>query len=36
MNDPDAFLRAYTKATDDIARQIAASTEFAEAVKAAQ
>jgi hypothetical protein len=36
MNDPDAFLRAYTKATDDIARQIVASTEFAEAVKAAQ
>lgn len=33
MNDPDAFLRAYTMATDDIARQIVASPEFAEAIK---
>ena len=33
MNDPDAFLRAYGLATDDIARQIAASADFAEAVR---
>jgi len=36
MNDPDAFLRAYSMATDDIAKQIAASPDFAEAVKAAR
>lgn len=36
QNDTDAFLRSYTKATDDIARQIVSSPEFAEAVKSAQ
>jgi hypothetical protein len=36
QNDPDAFLRAYGKATDDIARQIVASAEFAEALKPVQ
>jgi hypothetical protein len=33
LNDPDAFLRAYKKATDDIASQIVGSAEFAEAVR---
>lgn len=33
MNDPDAFLRAYRKATDNIASQIVASPEFADAVR---
>lgn len=33
MNDPDAFLRAYRKATDNIANQIVSSPEFAEAVR---
>jgi hypothetical protein len=36
MNDPEAFGRAYTKATDDLARQIVGSPEFAEAVRAVQ
>ena len=36
MNDPDAFLKAYTIATDDIARQIVGSAEFAEAIRAPQ
>jgi len=36
MNDPEAFRRAYTKATDDIANQIVGSAEFADAVRAAQ
>jgi hypothetical protein len=33
LNDPSAFARAYRKATDDIANQIAASAEFADAVR---
>jgi hypothetical protein len=33
LNDPDAFRKAYTKATDEIASQIVGSAEFADAVK---
>lgn len=36
LNDPNAFRRAYQKATDEIASQIVASAEFAEALGAAR